>query len=84
MLVAVNASGWPRVKQSFFDVSTAREAFPRVLEGFWINLQILFIAEILILIFGLMLALLRTLREPVFFPLRALATVYVDLFRGIP
>ena len=27
---------------------------------------------------------LRTLRGPVFFPLRALATGYVDLFRGVP
>lgn len=83
-LVVLNAPGWPRVKQSFFNVATAREALPRVLEGFWINVQILVISEVLILVFGLTLALLRTLREPVFFPLRALATVYVDLFRGVP
>ena len=36
------------------------------------------------LVFGLLLAILRTLRGPVFLPLRALATVYVDLFRGLP
>ena len=33
---------------------------------------------------GLLIAVLRTLRGPVFFPLRALATGYVDLFRGVP
>src|SRR4029078_12780025 len=42
------------------------------------------IAEVLILVFALFLAVLRSLPGPVFFPLRALAIVYTDLFRGIP
>jgi len=42
------------------------------------------IAEVFILVFALVLAVLRGLPGPVFFPLRALATVYADLFRGIP
>ena len=33
---------------------------------------------------GLVIALLRTLRRPVFFPLRALATAYTYMFRGLP
>jgi polar amino acid transport system permease protein len=39
---------------------------------------------VLILVFALVLAVLRSLPGPVFFPLRALAIVYADLFRGIP
>ena len=44
----------------------------------------LVVCQVLILIFGLGLAAVRTLRGPVWFPLRALATGYVDLFRGLP
>ncbi len=44
----------------------------------------LFVAAIAVAILGTTLAVLRSLRGPVFFPLRALATIYTDLFRGIP
>jgi len=42
------------------------------------------IAEALILVTALLLAVLRSLRGPVFFPIRALAIVYTDFFRGVP
>ena len=42
------------------------------------------IAEVLVLVFALVLAVLRSVPGPVFFPLRLLAIVYTDLFRGIP
>jgi polar amino acid transport system permease protein len=42
------------------------------------------IAEILVLLFALLLAVIRAIPGPVFFPLRALSTIYTDLFRGIP
>ena len=42
------------------------------------------IAEAIILVLALAIAVLRSLPGPVFFPLRALAIVYADLFRGIP
>jgi polar amino acid transport system permease protein len=41
-------------------------------------------AEALILPAALFLAVLRSLPGPVFFPIRALAIAYTDLFRGIP
>jgi polar amino acid transport system permease protein len=46
--------------------------------------QIFLIAEVFILVFALVIAILRGLPGPVFFPIRALAVVYVDLFRGVP
>jgi len=76
--------GWPRVQQTFFDPATAWAALPTVLAGLWLNVRVLVVAEIGILVLGLAIAFLRTLRGPVFFPVRALATGYVDLFRGIP
>ena len=42
------------------------------------------IAEVFILIFAALLAVVRTLRGPVWAPVRGLAVVYVDIFRGLP
>jgi polar amino acid transport system permease protein len=42
------------------------------------------IVEVAILVVGLALAVLRSTRSPALFPLRLLAAVYVDVFRGIP
>ena len=47
-------------------------------------MKIFVIAEAIILVTALLLAILRSLRGPVFFPIRALAIVYTDFFRGVP
>ena len=78
------APGWPRVKQSFFNLGTAWRTLPAILDGLWLNVRVLVVAEVVILVLALGIAALRTLRGPVWFPLRALATGYVDLFRGLP
>jgi polar amino acid transport system permease protein len=79
-----SAPGWPRVQDTFFDPVVAWSSLPLVLQGLWLNLRVLVVAEIGVLVLGLTIAMLRTLRGPVFFPVRALATGYVDLFRGVP
>ena len=85
LLFAVTSSpGWPRVRDSFFDLRIGWDSLPALLEGLWLNIRVLVVCQVLILIFGLGLAAVRTLRGPVWFPLRALATGYVDLFRGLP
>lgn len=83
-LFIVNTPGWARVQASFFDLDTAIAAFPRVGLGFLVNLQILAFSVVGVAVFATLLAFLRTLRGAVFFPLRVLATVYTDLFRGTP
>jgi polar amino acid transport system permease protein len=85
LLVAVTSSpGWPRVRDSFFNLRVGWGSLPALLDGLWLNVRVLVVCQVLILIFGLGLAAVRTLRGPVWFPLRALATGYVDLFRGLP
>lgn len=85
LLFGVTSSpGWPRVRDSFFNLRIGWESLPALLDGLWLNVRVLIVCQMLILIFGLGLAALRTLRGPVWFPLRALATGYVDLFRGLP
>lgn len=83
-LVLVSSPGWSRVSETFFDLDVAIQAFPRVIEGLWLNIQVLFIAGIGVAILGTLLAVARTLKGAVFTPLRLLAAGYTDLFRGIP
>jgi polar amino acid transport system permease protein len=80
----VNTPGWAAVQQSFFDPQTAIDSFPSILAGLWLNVRILFFSAIGVAVFGTLLAVVRGLRSPVFFPLRMLATGYTDLFRGLP
>ncbi|MBF4584462.1 amino acid ABC transporter permease [Curtobacterium sp. VKM Ac-2865] len=80
----VNTPGWAAVQQSFFDPGVAASTFPDILLGLWLNVRILFFASIGVAVLGTVLAVVRGLRSPVFFPLRVLATAYTDLFRGLP
>ncbi|GAB1693023.1 amino acid ABC transporter permease [Krasilnikovia sp. M28-CT-15] len=85
LTVAVTgAPGWERVKQSFFDPQVAREALPAILAGLWLNVRLLAFCAVASLALGLLVAVLRTLRGPVFFPVRAVATGYTYAFRGLP
>jgi len=83
-VVIVNAPNWPLVQHDFFDAKEFGDALPALLKGFWINVQIFLIAEVLILVLALVVAVLRSLPGPVFFPIRALMTIYVDVFRALP
>ncbi|MFE9610595.1 amino acid ABC transporter permease [Streptomyces sp. NPDC006012] len=83
-LVVVNAPGWPRTRETFFDGQYAREAFPKILEGLWLNVRLLLVCGVAVLVLGMLIAVARTLRGPVFFPLRVLAAAYTDFFRGLP
>lgn len=76
--------GWTRVQESFFSWEVAVQAWPRVLDGLLLNLRVLAVSAVLVVFFGLLLAVMRTLKSPVLFPLRVLAKGYVDLFRGMP
>jgi polar amino acid transport system permease protein len=84
VLLVVNSPGWPEVKQAFFDPDVFRASFPDIADAFLLNVRIFLIAEVFILVAALGIAVLRSLPGPVFFPVRALAVAYTDLFRGIP
>lgn len=82
--VVLLSPGWPRVRESFFDGFHARESLPAIVDGFWINVKMFLIAEPLILVLGLALAIVRSSRSPWLVPLRGLAVVYTDVVRGVP
>jgi polar amino acid transport system permease protein len=79
-----HAPGWPAVREGFFNWGYFKSSFPEIARAFLLNCKIFLIAECLILPFALLIAVLRSLPGPVFFPLRALAIVYADFFRGVP
>lgn len=80
----INTPGWSKVQQTFFDPDVAVASWPRIIEGFWLNIRVLFFSVIGVALLSLLIATARTLRGPVFFPLRALAAGYTDVFRGMP
>lgn len=82
--VVLTSENWPKVQQQFFNPEDFRESWPDVLGGFWLDLRMFVVAEVVILALSLLLAVVRSLRGPAFFPLRFLAVVFIDLFRGIP
>ena len=83
-VLVVNAPGWDAVRRSFLDLENFFESAPRIVARFEVNVRLFLIAEVLVLVWGLVLAVLRGLPGPVLFPVRMLATAYVDLFRAIP
>ncbi len=80
----VSSPGWERVSATYFNWDKAVDSFPAVLEGLWLNIRVMIVCAILIVLLSLLIAVMRTLRGPVFFPLRLLGTAYVDIFRGLP
>jgi polar amino acid transport system permease protein len=82
--VVVTSPGWQTLRETFFDWSYGWEVLPGIAEGFKTDLVIVFFSTIIIAVLSLVLALLRTTRAAATAPFRILATVYVDLFRGIP
>jgi polar amino acid transport system permease protein len=83
-VLVARSPGWDRVRDSFFDFKAGVEGLPALLRALWVNVQIMLISEVFVLVLAALLAIARTLQGPVWFPIRLVATVYVDLFRGMP
>ena len=83
-VLVVTSPGWPSVRETFLSWHDFSRAFPSILDGFWLDVRLFCIVEVVVLVLGLVIALLRTTTAPALFPLRAFAVVFVDLFRGIP
>lgn len=83
-IVITGAQGYDRVKEAFFNLHYAKSALPTVAQGLLLNLRVLVMAEFFVLIIGLLIAIARTSTSPILYPLRLIATIYTDLFRGLP
>jgi polar amino acid transport system permease protein len=76
--------GWYKVKRSFFNGEVLSETFSGLLSAFVKDIQIFLWCAPCILIWGMTLAVCRSVRTPALFPLRLFAAAYTDIFRGIP
>jgi polar amino acid transport system permease protein len=69
---------------AFFSPLDFLRAVPQVWDGFQTNIKLMLVAEALVLVFALMVAIVRGLPGSLALPLRALAVLYTDFFRGTP
>jgi polar amino acid transport system permease protein len=84
-LALVLSPGWPTVRAGFLSWPDAKAAFPAVIRGFLkYNVSGFLIAEPLILLIGVLVAVTRGTTSAAMFPLRVLAILYTDVFRGLP
>lgn len=83
-VVVVTSPGWKLLSETFFAWAYGVEVLPKIILGFGTNVVLTLIAGTSVAVIGLTLALIRTSKSPALTPFRILATVYVDLFRGIP
>ena len=84
LIIVTQWDGLKNVQQTFFSGHMLVDSLPTVRTGFWINVQIFMIAEVLVLIWALLLAVFRSLPGHAAAPLRWFAIGYIDLFRGLP
>ncbi len=86
--VAIFAIGrsenWPTVQKSFFDVELMWDSLPAVWDGFTTNVWMFLIGQVAIMALALLIAVMRSLKGPAFLPVRLLAILFIDFFRGIP
>lgn len=83
-LVVVRSPGWDRVQATYFNRNDALAALPDVASAFLLNIRLFLVAEVLILVVGLAVAIVRVIPSPALAPLKVIAVLYADIFRGTP
>lgn len=84
VLLVVTAPGWDRVQRTFFEWQDAKDSARPIAEAFWLNIRLFVVAEVIILVIALLVAVVRVSTSPALAPMRLLATIYTDVFRGTP
>jgi polar amino acid transport system permease protein len=69
---------------TFFSWEDFKASIQSVVRGFMTNLSLMIVAEVCVLVWGMVLALMRLSRSRALAPLRWLTIAYIDLFRAIP
>lgn len=72
------------MQRTFFDWQDAKDSAGPIAEAFWLNVRLFLVCEVLILVVALVVAVVRVVPSPAMAPLRLIATVYTDVFRGTP
>jgi polar amino acid transport system permease protein len=86
------APGSAQVRHTFFSppdlwhslIGDPAKGYYSIGAAIWLNIRMFLVAEVFILVFALVLAIVRQSTGPVLLPLRVVALLYVDIFRGVP
>ena len=84
LALIVTSPGWHALRTTFFSWSAFSDSFGQVLEGFWLDVRMFLVVEVVVLVLGMLIALARTVHSPALFPVRLLSIVFVDVLRGVP
>jgi polar amino acid transport system permease protein len=72
------------ISSTFLRWEFLKSGFWNVTQAFWVNIKVAVGAQVLVLVFGLLIAVMRLLPGRAGRPLRWIAIGYVDTFRAIP
>lgn len=72
------------VREVLFQWSLIWTSRTALIHGFWWNIKLFLVAQALVLVWALLIAIIRQLPGRAFAPLRILAIAYADVFRGVP
>jgi polar amino acid transport system permease protein len=73
-----------RVRTVMFNWHFIWNGHSALLKGFWINIKLFVISQAIVMVWALLVAVVRQLPGRACLPIRTLAIVYTDVFRGIP
>lgn len=76
--------GWATVKETFFSPEYFVKSLPAIVDGLLLNIRVLLVSVVGVALLSVLLALVRTSRSPLLFPLRLLAVIYTTVMRGVP
>ncbi len=82
--LVLTSPGWPVVRRTFFSSSAFGQSIGSVAEGFWLDVRMFLVVEVVVLAVGLLIAVIRTVDIPALFPVKLLCVVFVDVMRGVP
>src|SRR5262245_35673038 len=73
-----------RVRAVLFDGDLIWRSRTALIRGFWYNVKLFVVSQVLVLVWALLVAIVRQMPGRAFLPVRTLAIIYTDVFRGIP
>ena len=72
------------MRATYFDIGYGRSLLPELAQAFLLNIKLFVVSEIFILAVALTVAIIRVVPSPAMAPLRLIAVIYTDVFRGTP
>ncbi|MGU3291975.1 amino acid ABC transporter permease [Williamsia sp. M5A3_1d] len=82
--IVLASPGWDRVRATFFDYDDAVGSLGDVASAFVLNIRLFLTVEVAVLVLGLLIAVIRVIPAPALAPVKVIAVVYTDVFRGTP